>query len=109
MTDVSVPDFNFTEALNMTDELLYQIRMKRKKRTIKVCVIYLDVGITWLNDWTRMSRCIDGSKKWMDTLEKFCIWKVVLVPMSAKVVIERNLQHFAVTPVLMGGVYAANV
>ncbi len=56
-----------------------------------------------------MSRCIDGSKKWMDTLEKFCIWKVILVPMSAKVVIERNLQHFAVTPVLMGGVYAVNV
>ncbi|PBK89378.1 hypothetical protein ARMGADRAFT_1033424 [Armillaria gallica] len=47
-------------------------------------IIELSVSSDERKELLRMSRCINGSKKWMDTLEKFCIWKVVLVPMSAK-------------------------
>ncbi|KAK0474655.1 hypothetical protein EDD18DRAFT_1116440 [Armillaria luteobubalina] len=72
------PDFNFAEAANLTDQLLQQVRPRRKKRTIDVGVHFLQKQL--IADMSfRMNHFIDGSEKLTAILWSSCALKHGLV------------------------------
>ncbi|KAK0480969.1 hypothetical protein EDD18DRAFT_1113410 [Armillaria luteobubalina] len=101
------PDFDFAEAANLTDQLLQQVRPRRKKRTINVGVRFLQKQL--IADMSfRMNHFIDGSEKLTAILWSSCTSKHGLVQRYAGAVSKTSQQFFAVAHASTGEIFARN-